>query len=219
MRRSLVLPLTALVGVAAIVPISVAAASSTPPKALDVVVPPPVEERFGVVRYDTAAQRWGVLNNATFQSSGLGSVSCSSSTGILTVGFTPLGTIGTFTVDEDDAYAGRYDAGAALTTRSMAITFRKATTGAVVKCNASELRIANSSLQVWVKGAAAVPPTTVPTSPTRPGPASPTAPPTETTGPPTPPPTTQPTITPPTIDPGTDPEDTPPAFPTPPPLG
>jgi hypothetical protein len=77
-----------------------------------------------------------------------------------------LTSIGTFTVDEDEAYAGRYDAGAAPTTHSMAITFRKMGSGAVVSCNASELRIANSSLQLWVRGALVSTPPPAPTQPT-----------------------------------------------------
>lgn len=211
MRRSLALPIAALVGAASAAPLSLAVASpqqSTQDEPAAVTV----GERFGVVRYDAGARRWAILSTPEFQSSGLTGVSCSSSSGVLTVAFAPLTSIGTFTVDEDEAYAGRYEAGAAPTTRSLAITFRKVATGAVVSCNDSQVRIANSSLQLWVRGAlvSAPPPTTKPTpppttkptspttsptptmppSPSRPPTASPTMPPTAST----PPPTTDPTI-------------------------
>lgn len=201
MRHSLAMPIAALIGAALAAPVSLAAASSRSPT-LDTPGLATSDERYGVVRYDGAAHRWAILSTPAFQASGLTGVSCSSSSGILTVAFTPLTSIGTFTVDEDEAYAGRYDAGAALTTHSMAITFRKVATGAVVSCNESELRIANSSLQVWVRGelSSPPPPTTEPTT-------QPTTQPT--TRPPTTQPTTQPTVTPPptssepTIDPTT----------------
>ena len=138
-------------------------------------------------------------------------MSCSSGSGILTVSFTPLTSIGTFTVDEDEAYAGRYAAGAAPTTRSLAITFRKVSTGARVSCNAAALRTANSSLQLWVRGTRVSTPTTVPTPPTptttRPPASQPTTSPSQTTQPPT--------ITPPTIPP----DDTDPADSDPPTIG
>ena len=194
MRRSLALPIAALVGAASAAPISLAVASPQPPTQ-DEPAAATVEERFGVVRYDAGARRWAILSTPEFQSSGLAGVSCSSSSGVLTVAFTPLTSIGTFTVDEDEAYAGRYEAGGAPTTHSMAITFRKVATGAVVSCNDSQVRIANSSLQLWVRGALVStpppttrPPTTVPTT-------SPS--PTRTTSPPTsPPPPTSPTTSP-----------------------
>jgi hypothetical protein len=204
MRRSLAVPIAALIGAASAAPISLAAAS---PRLTTLAAPSvrTVEERYGVVRYDAGAHRWAILSTPTFQSSGLTSVSCSSGSGTLTVAFTPLTSIGTFTVDEDEAYAGRYDAGAAPTVRSLAITFRRAGSGAVVSCNDSELRIANSSLQLWVRGAlvSTPPPTTQPTPPTS---QPPTTQPTLTTPPTSQPPTTQPPTTqPPTIS--VDPDD------------
>jgi len=203
MRRSLALPIAALIGAASAAPISFAAAS---PRAstLDVAGVSTAEERYGVVRYDAGAHRWAILSTPTFQSSGLTGVSCSSSSGVLTVAFTPLASIGTFMVDEDEAYAGRYDAGAAPTTHSLAITFRKAGSGTVVSCNAAELRIANSSLQLWVRGARPSTPTpTPPTSPTTtaPPPSSPpqSSSPTPPTSNGTPPTTTQTVLPPPII--------------------
>ena len=166
MRRSFALPVAALIGAASAAPISFAVAS---PRAStqDVSGVAAVEERYGTVSYNAGAHRWAILSTPTFQSSGLTGVSCSSSSGVLTVAFTPLASIGTFTVDEDEAYAGRYDAGAAPTTHSLAITFRKAGSGTAVSCNAAELRIANSSLQLWVRGARASTPSPTPsTSPT-----------------------------------------------------
>jgi hypothetical protein len=151
MRRSLALPIAVLIGAASAAPISLAAASPSR-TSLDAPGEATVEERFGIVRYDAGAHRWAIVSTPTFQGSGLTNASCSSSSGVLTVGFAPLTSIGTFTVDEDEAYAGRYDAGAAPTTHSLAITFRKAATGVVVPCTASELRISNSSLQLWVRG-------------------------------------------------------------------
>jgi len=219
MRRSLALPIAALVGAASAAPISLAVASPQPP-IQDEPAAIAVEERFGIVRYDAGAHRWAILSTPEFQSSGLTGVSCSSGSGVLTVTFTPLTSIGTFTVDEDEAYAGRYEAGAAPTTHSMAITFRKVATGAVVSCNDSQVRIANSSLQLWVRGAlvstpppTTQPPTTAPT-PTKPPTTSPTTSPSTSTSPttstppspspsrttPTPPsPTTEPPTTEPTI--------------------
>ncbi|MFC3384362.1 hypothetical protein [Couchioplanes azureus] len=82
------------------------------------------EDRYGAVYYDSSARRWAVLSNATNRSCGLTAVACSSRTGVLTVAFTPLATVGTYMVDEDDAYAGRFAAGAVAGTHSMAITFR-----------------------------------------------------------------------------------------------
>jgi hypothetical protein len=189
MRRSLALPIAALVGAASAAPLSLAVASPQP-STQDEPAAVTVGERFGVVRYDAGTRRWAILSTPEFQSSGLTGVSCSSSSGVLTVAFTPLTSIGTFTVDEDEAYAGRYEAGAAPTTRSLAITFRKVATGAVVSCNDSQVRIANSSLQLWVRGAlvSTPPPTTKPTSP------SPSRPPTTSPTTSTPSPTTEPTI-------------------------
>ena len=142
-----------------------------------------LEQRFGIIRFDTGARRWAILSTATYRPSGLTGVSCSAATGRLTVGFTPLGTIGTFTVDEDEAYAGRYEAGASVTAGSMTIVIRKRANGATVPCNARELRIAGSNLQLWIAGTAQ--PVASPT-PTRPN-----------SGPVSPGPTTKPTSGPP----------------------
>jgi hypothetical protein len=204
MRHTVVLLAAAAIvagGAAIAIPV---AAAATPNPARDVVIPSPgaVEQRYGIVRYDAGAHRWAVLNTPLFQSAGLTGVSCSGSTGKLTVGFAPLGTIGTFTVNEDESYAGRYDAGAAITSAALTITFRKPSTGAAVSCADSQLQIANSSLQVLVIGTA--------TGPTG-GPTSPTA------SPPTvsaPPPITPSAVTPPPDLP--DPSD--PADPTTPPI-
>jgi len=213
MRRSLALPIAALVGAASAAPISLAVASPQPP-IQDEPAAVSVGERFGVVRYDVGANRWAILSTPEFQSSGLTGVSCSSSSGVLTVAFTPLTSIGTFTVDEDEAYAGRYEAGGAPTTRSLAITFRKVATGAVVSCNDAQLRIANSSLQLWVRGAlvstpppTTQPPTTKPTSPTT----SPTTSPS-----PSRPPTMSPSMSP---SPSMPPTTSTPLPPTEPPIG
>jgi hypothetical protein len=111
-----------------------------------------IEQRYGVVRYDATARGWRILTSPAHQNSGLTGVSCSASTGALTVIFDALTTIGTFTSDEDESYAGRYDAGASLSLSSFVIRFRKVSTGASVSCNAAELRIANSNLQLWVIG-------------------------------------------------------------------
>jgi hypothetical protein len=213
MRRILALLAAVSAGAALAAPISFAAAS-TPPGAKTPGAGA-VEERYGLVRYDTKARRWAILSTPPFQNRGLTGVSCASKTGILTVSFAPLTSIGTFTVDEDDLYAGRYAAGAVATSRSLAITFRKVKTGAVVSCGAAELRIAGSSLQLWVRGTRAntqppttslPPPSTWPTpQPTTPSP----PPPMPSTWPTTPPPTTSgPAASPPTIPPAdADPED------------
>ncbi|MEV6596768.1 hypothetical protein AB0M36_07860 [Actinoplanes sp. NPDC051346] len=111
-----------------------------------------VEDRYGAVYYDLKTRRWAILSNATHRGRGLSAVSCSSQTGILTVAFTPLAAVGTYTVDEDDAYAGRYAAGAVAGTRSLAITFRKVGSGSLVPCGSAALRIVDSSLQVWIRG-------------------------------------------------------------------
>jgi hypothetical protein len=172
MRHPVVLLAAAIAvlgGAAIAIPV---AAAATPSPRRDVVIPPPlgaVEQRYGIVRYDTGAHRWTVLSTPLFQSAGLTGVSCSAATGKLTVGFDSLGTIGTFTVDEDESYAGRYDAGASITADALVITFRKPSTGAVVSCADGQLQIANSNLQVLVIGTVAAPttlPTTPPTSPT-----------------------------------------------------
>lgn len=136
-----------------------------------------MQDRYGVVRYDTARHRWVVANESPLRSSGLTGVSCSPATGVLTVTFTPLSTIGTFTVDEDDAYAGRYAAGATTTRNSMAITIRKVSTGAAVSCAAPQLRVPGSSLQLWVHGTISAPPTTSAPIPEIPGTHTPTPPP------------------------------------------
>jgi hypothetical protein len=167
MRQTVVLLATAAIvvgGAAIAIPV---AAAATPRPSRDVVIPPPgaVEQRYGIVRYDPGAHRWAVLNTPLFQSAGLTGVSCSASTGKLTVGFVPLGTIGTFTVDEDESYAGRYDAGAAITADALTITFRRPSTGATVSCGDGQLQLPNSSLQVLVVGTGTRP-TSGPTSPT-----------------------------------------------------
>lgn len=212
MRRNLALLAAVSVGAALAAPISFAAAS-TPPGAKTPGAGA-VEERYGLVRYDTKARRWAILSTPPFQNSGLTGVSCSSKTGILTVSFAPLTSIGTFTVDEDDLYAGRYAAGAVATSRSLAITFRKVKTGWVVGCSAAELRIAGSSLQLWVRGTRVntPPPTTsLPTPSTWPTPRPTTPSPTPST-----PSTSQSTWPTPTSEPppppiDTDPEDLDPA--------
>ncbi|WP_199516332.1 hypothetical protein [Nucisporomicrobium flavum] len=188
-RHASVLLVAVGIGVAAGLPYALTAARKSPtaPEAAGTVT---VQDRYGVVRYDTAKHRWVVAGESPLRGSGLTGVSCSTTTGKLTVSFTPLSTIGTFTVDEDDVYAGRYAAGATVTTKSLTITVRKVSSGAVVSCNSTQLRLAGSSLQVWVRGSvvSTSPPTTAPTppapSPTRPS-TSPTAlPPTTVTAPP-----------------------------------
>ena len=213
MRRSLPLLIAALAGAAVAVPLQFAAASTVqnvvPPGS-----PPTDAERYGIVRYDNGSHKWALLNTAPNQSTGLTGVSCSSSTGKLTVTFERLTIIGTFLVDEDEAYAGRYDAGASASQTALTIVFRKVSTGAVVPCDASELRISNSNLQLWVRGSVVGPtggPTSFPTSPpTQPSPSTvPTTRPT--TKPPTSVPTTEPSgfpsESPPTEPPTIDPED------------
>ncbi|MCA2218190.1 hypothetical protein [Jidongwangia harbinensis] len=197
MRRSRILLITALIGTAAAAPASLAVASDgrsptagTPDTA--------VGERYGIVRYDSSARRWAIVSGGVFRGSGLTGVSCAPGTGVLTVTFAPLTTIGTFTVDEDDAYAGRLHAGAALTTSTMAITFR-ATGGAAVPCHSAAVRIPHSSLQVWIRGGSAGAPAT--TLPTTSRPPTPPAPGTPTQTPPTTLPPTTPTVTPPTTAP------------------
>jgi hypothetical protein len=126
-------------------------------------------QRYGILRYDTAHHRWTIVDTPLFQSSGLTGVTCASN-GTLVVGLEPLSTIGTFTVDEDESYAGRYDAGATIASNALTITIRKSSTGAAVSCRATELQIANSNLQVLVIGTT-TPPTDQPT-PTWPTPTS-----------------------------------------------
>jgi hypothetical protein len=212
MRRILALLAAVSAGAALAAPISFAAAS-TPPGAKTPGAGA-VEERYGLVRYDTKARRWAILSTPPFQNRGLTGVSCASKTGILTVSFAPLTSIGTFTVDEDDLYAGRYAAGAVATSRSLAITFRKVKTGAVVSCGAAELRIAGSSLQLWVRGTRvnAQPPTTGPTASLPTPSTSPTPRPTTPSPTPSTPSTSQSTWPTPTSEPppppiDTDPED------------
>jgi hypothetical protein len=187
MRRSLVLLAAGFIAAAGGIGIAVQAANAGPVQP----TPPPVgspQQRYGIVRYDIAAHRWTILSTPVFQASGLTGVMCTA-TGTLVVGFDPLTTIGTFMVDEDESYAGRYDAGASVGTDTMTITVRRPSTGTAVPCGAPELRIANSNFQVLIVGSEAAP-TTVPTTQpptTRPTPStpptsdpSPSAPPTST---------------------------------------
>lgn len=189
MKSPSALPLVALIGAASIVPISVAAFSSTGSTSdVDVRLSSALAdtgERYGVVQYDTAARRWAIASSPPFESKGLTGVSCSASTGVLTVAFTPLDSIGTFTAEEDDAYAGRYAVGAGPNRQNLFITFHRPSTGAVVPCNATELRIPTSSVQVWVRGTPPqqpMPPSTV--EPSFPLPSQPTPPETPSPGPP-----------------------------------
>jgi len=203
MRRSIPLLIAALAGAAVAIPLQFAAASTVqnvvPPGG-----PPTAAERFGIVRYDNGSHKWTLLNTAPNQSSGLTGVSCSSSTGKLTVTFEPMTIIGTFMVDEDEAYAGRYDAGGSASQTALTIIFRKVSTGAVVACDASELRITNSNLQLWVRGSIVGP-----TSPPTMGPTTPPIP----SDPQTTRPTTVPTAVPTSGDPGGGPGEDPPTNP------
>ena len=194
MRRRLAF-LGAGVALAAAVAVPMAA-TATPPTARSYPESPPpgqVEQRYGILRFDTSVHRWTILDTPLFQSSGLTGVACMPN-GTLVVGFEPLTTIGTFAVDEDESYAGRYDAGASIVANAMTITIRKPSTGAVVSCAAAELQIVNSNLQAWVLGTRTAP-TTQPTIQPTTQPTVPTAP---TTRPPT---TAPPTFAPPTIAP------------------
>lgn len=204
-----------VLGVAAVAAVAAAPTSFAAMRPVTATVPPPATgsaaERFGSVRYDGAARRWVIAASATERADGLTGVSCSPATGILTVSFSALGTVGTYVVDEDDAYAGRYHAGASATTQRLTVTFRKASSGAVVPCHSGALRIPGSSVQIWVRGTAATP--TPPTSPPPPSTTLPTALPTAVTTRPTPPapppattPPVDPTILPPPVD-ETDPAD------------
>jgi hypothetical protein len=209
MRSAVVFSATAALAASAFAAVAVPAltAGAAVPAAT-----PAVAQRYGIIRYDPAAHHWAILTTSPFHASGLTGVTCSSSTGKITVGFTPLATIGTFTVDPDDAYAGRYAAGAAVTATSMVIVLRKASTGAAVSCAASELQVANSSLQLSITGTTATTP--APTPSTKPPTTKPTTTP-PTTAPTTHPPTTEPPTTlPPTQPPTLDPTD-----PTSPPAG
>ncbi|MGA5301864.1 hypothetical protein ACPCHT_18180 [Nucisporomicrobium flavum] len=194
-RHASVLLAAVAIGVAAGLPYALTAARKSPTAPVAAAGTVTVQDRYGVVRYDTARNRWVVAGEAPLRGSGLTGVSCSSATGKLTVSFTPLSTIGTFTVDEDDVYAGRYAAGAAATSKSLTITVRKVSSGAVVSCNSTQLRLAGSSLQVWVRGSvvSTSPPTPPTTRPTAPSPTSPTPPAPSTTWPPSSPPTLPPT--------------------------
>jgi hypothetical protein len=180
MRRILALLAAGGCGAALALPLAAAAAAPTP-RSYSVVQQPPgtVEQRYGIVRYDTAAHHWTILDTPAFYSSGLTGVACSASSGKLTITFEPLTAIGTFTVDEDESYAGRYDAGASIVPDAMTITIRRPATGTVVPCNASELQIANSNLQVWVLGTYVQPSASPPTDPPTTTPT--TAPPTSAT--------------------------------------
>jgi hypothetical protein len=179
MRRRLAW-LGAGVALTAAVAVPVAAAATPPPSHSYPQDQPPgqIEQRYGILRFDTTVHRWAILDTPLFQSSGLTAVTCAPN-GTLVVGFEPLTTIGTFTVDEDESYAGRYHAGASIVSNAMTITIRKPSTGAVVSCRAPELQIVNSNLQVWVLGTTTAPtaPTVQPvTTPPRPPTTAPTAP-------------------------------------------
>ncbi|MEV8506287.1 hypothetical protein AB0368_15835 [Actinoplanes sp. NPDC051475] len=153
MRRGRTVLLTALAvaGLAA-TPSALAAVREQPGSPIGPSAAATIDDRYGVVRYDAAARRWVIAADPLLQGNGLTAVSCSPASGILTVSFKPLRTIGTFTVDEDDAYAGRIAAGAIPSRSSLAITIRKTSTGAVVSCNGSAVKVPGSSLQVWVRG-------------------------------------------------------------------
>ena len=98
-------------------------------RAVTVADAPATDQRYGIIRLDTVTHQWGVLDTAAFKPFGLTTVSCSATTGVLTVGMEPLGTIGTFTVDEDEGYAGRVDAGASIVAGALQIMFRVPATG------------------------------------------------------------------------------------------
>ena len=109
----------------------------------------PEAERYGIVRVD-AAGTWSILADTAHQPSGLTSIVCAS--GTLTVTFLPLATIGVFLADEDETYAGRFDAGASVGLDRFVVTFHRAATGAVVRCDDPALRLPRSNLQLMVIG-------------------------------------------------------------------
>jgi hypothetical protein len=149
-----------------------------------------VEERGGIIRVDPATHDWFILDTTAHRNEGLTGVDCSPSNGALTVTFVPLTNLITAFVDEDESYAGQYEGGVSLGLDRFVITIHRSSNGAVVPCNAAELRINNSNFWLWVKGRVIVEvsPTTQPAT---------TAP----TTPPTTPPMTLPTTTAPTPPP------------------
>jgi hypothetical protein len=148
-----------------------------------------VEERGGIIRVDPATGGWFIIDTPAHRNEGLTGVDCSPSNGALTVTFVPLTNLITAFVDEDESYAGQYEGGVSMGLDRFVITIHRSSNGAVVPCNAAELRINNSNFWLWVKGRII---TDLPSSPptTQPATTAPTTPPTtsSTTTAPTPPP-------------------------------
>jgi len=109
-----------------------------------------VEERGGIVRVDPTTGTWFILDTSAHHNEGLTGISCTG--GTLIVSFTPLTEIITAFVDEDESYTAVYEGGASIGLSSFVITVRRGSTGAVVPCDATELRIHNSNFFVWVRG-------------------------------------------------------------------
>lgn len=111
-----------------------------------------IEERGGIIRVDPATGGWFIIDTTAHRNEGLTGVDCSPTNGVLTVTFVPLTNLITAFVDEDESYAAVYEGGVSMGLDRFVITIRRGSNGAVVPCNASELRIHNSNFWLWVKG-------------------------------------------------------------------
>jgi hypothetical protein len=141
---------------------SVAGVSRTASPAAEVVT---VEERGGIIRVDPATGGWFIIDTTAHRNEGLTGVDCSPTSGALTVTFVPLTNLITAFVDEDESYAGQYEGGVSMGLDRFVITIHRSSNGAVVPCNAAELRINNSNFWLWVKGRVIEVPSSPPTTP------------------------------------------------------